>query len=123
MQLQHQLPTDSLHEQRTPQNCLVLDSVNAFIGTMDLPTPTFSFHLPSVHDDCQLECRLYVPEQFQNIESASQTPIRGAIVAHPYAPLGGCYDDPIVAFVGGELLQAGYIVGTFNFRYNTLGHL
>lgn len=95
----------------------MLDGVKAFIGTMDLPSPTFSFHLPSVHDDCQLECRLYLPHQLQDIESATQS-IRGAIVAHPYAPLGGCYDDPIVGFVGGELLEAGYIVGTFNFRYN-----
>jgi alpha/beta superfamily hydrolase len=37
-------------------------------------------------------------------------------VAHPYAPLGGCYDDPVVNFIGAQLLQAGYVVGTFNFR-------
>lgn len=87
---------------------------------MDLHTPEFSFHLPSVHDNCQLECRLYLPRQLQNIQpnTSGSTSIRGAIVAHPYAPLGGCFDDPVVGFIGGELLQAGYIVGTFNFRYN-----
>ncbi|KAJ5675551.1 hypothetical protein N7462_008448 [Penicillium macrosclerotiorum] len=82
---------------------------------MDLPrVPTFSFTIPSVHDERHLECRLYVPHK--TIESTSSWATRGAIVAHPYAPLGGCFDDPIVSFIGGELLQAGYVVGTFNFR-------
>ena len=39
------------------------------------------------------------------------------IIAHPYAPLGGCFDDPTVGAVGGELLKAGWIVGSFNLRY------
>ena len=84
---------------------------------MRLPYPRFSFSIPSIHDGCQLECRVYVPEQIQNIQLDQVVPIRGAIVAHPYAPLGGCYDDPVVNFIGDELLQAGYILGTFNFRY------
>lgn len=50
-------------------------------------------------------------------EPSSSQPLRGAIVAHPYASLGGCYDDPVVSFIGGELLGNGYVVGTFNFRY------
>lgn len=98
---------------------------------MDLPAPTFSFSIPSIHDEVNLECRVYLPDELQNIqlESASSsstpptpTPVtsrwkpRGAIIAHPYTRLGGCYDDPVVSFVGGELLQAGYVVGTFNFR-------
>ncbi|KAK2738459.1 hypothetical protein FQN57_007050 [Myotisia sp. PD_48] len=41
---------------------------------------------------------------------------RAAIIAHPYAPLGGCFDDPIVEMVGNELLNAGYVVGTLNLR-------
>jgi alpha/beta superfamily hydrolase len=49
-------------------------------------------------------------------EPSSSQPLRGAIVAHPYASLGGCYDDPVVSFIGGELLGNGYVVGTFNFR-------
>jgi hypothetical protein len=86
---------------------------------MDLPSPTFSFTIPSIHDGCKLECRLYLPPTLQHIEQPP-TSVTGAIVAHPYAPLGGCYDDPVVSFVGGELLDAGCVVGTFNFRY---GHL
>ncbi|RMJ24912.1 hypothetical protein PHISP_04221 [Aspergillus sp. HF37] len=83
---------------------------------MHLPSPLFSFALPSVHDGSQLDCRLYLPRKLQRPESAPRRPKRGAIVAHPYAPLGGCYDDPVVNFIGAQLLQAGYVVGTFNFR-------
>lgn len=83
---------------------------------MNLSSPAFSFSIPSIHDGCQLECRLYLPCEPPDIQSTSSRSIRGAIVAHPYAPLGGCYNDPVVSFIGGELLQAGYIVGTFNFR-------
>ncbi|KXG53702.1 uncharacterized protein PGRI_007520 [Penicillium griseofulvum] len=83
---------------------------------MGLPSPSFSFYLPSVYDGNKLECRVYLPPALQNIQSKITWPNRGAIVAHPYATLGGCYDDPVVSFIGSELLQAGCIVGTFNFR-------
>ncbi|KAE8134335.1 Alpha/Beta hydrolase protein [Aspergillus pseudotamarii] len=79
---------------------------------MYLPSPTYSFTIPSLHDETPLDCRLYLPHH----SSLQLETIRGAIIAHPYAPLGGCYDDPVVSFVGGELLKTGYIVGTFNFR-------
>lgn len=42
---------------------------------------------------------------------------KAAIVAHPYAPLGGCFDDPVVGAMTEELLNGGYVVGTFNLRY------
>ena len=86
---------------------------------MHLSRPTYSFVIPSILDGCKLDCRIYLPREIDYIESVSTQPIQGAIIAHPYAPLGGCYDDPVVSFVGGELRQAGYIVGTFNFRYST----
>jgi alpha/beta superfamily hydrolase len=38
-------------------------------------------------------------------------------MAHPYAPMGGSYDDRVVGVVLDEFLKAGWIVGTFNFRY------
>jgi hypothetical protein len=38
-------------------------------------------------------------------------------MAHPYAPMGGSYDDRVVGIVTDEFLKAGWIVGTFNFRY------
>lgn len=77
---------------------------------MVLPEPTLSFTIPSIHDDTTLDCRLYLPHA--HIDTR-----RGAIIAHPYAPLGGCFDDPIVETTAAELLKAGCIVGTFNFRY------
>ncbi|KAL4885580.1 Alpha/Beta hydrolase protein [Aspergillus karnatakaensis] len=80
-----------------------------------LSSPTHSFTIPSIYDGLQLACRIYLPQQ---LTGSATTPwrVRGAIVAHPYASLGGCYDDPVVSFIGGELLDAGYVVGTFNFR-------
>ncbi|KAJ5543303.1 hypothetical protein N7535_005731 [Penicillium sp. DV-2018c] len=83
---------------------------------MDLPSASLFFYIPSIYDGSRLECRIYLPREFTNTESAVSWPNRGAIIAHPYAPLGGCFDDPVVGFIGGELLDAGCIVGTFNFR-------
>ncbi|RJE24229.1 hypothetical protein PHISCL_03439 [Aspergillus sclerotialis] len=83
---------------------------------MHLRSPTFAFEIPSVHDGVRLGCRLYLPKKILQSGSVSGWTKRGAIVSHPYAPLGGCYDDPVVNFVGAELLRAGYVVGTFNFR-------
>jgi alpha/beta superfamily hydrolase len=37
-------------------------------------------------------------------------------MAHPYAPMGGSYDDRVVGIVIDEFLSAGFMVGTFNFR-------
>lgn len=42
---------------------------------------------------------------------------RAVVMAHPYAPLGGSYDDAVVGVVGERLLGEGWIVGVFNFRY------
>jgi hypothetical protein len=81
---------------------------------MSLPSPTFTFTIPSVHDDTILNCRLYLPHKHFTLED-KQAP-KGAIIAHPYAPLGGCYDDSVVQSVGKVLLTAGYVLGTFNFR-------
>ncbi|KKK22128.1 hypothetical protein P175DRAFT_0469680 [Aspergillus ochraceoroseus IBT 24754] len=81
-----------------------------------LPSHLYSFTIPSIYDGSQLDCRIYLPKQLVSPNAASEWRVQGAIVAHPYAPFGGCYDDPVVNFVGGELLDAGYIVGTFNFR-------
>lgn len=84
-----------------------------------LPRPSLSFTIPSLHDQTKLDCRVYHPEILQVTTQQRHTPPWGrhvAIVAHPYAPLGGCYDDPIVDLVGGTLLQLGFLVATFNFR-------
>ncbi|KAI9682096.1 MAG: hypothetical protein M1817_000150 [Caeruleum heppii] len=77
-----------------------------------------SFTIPSVHDDTVLDCRVYHPINLTRDCHEGRGPWqkRGAIIAHPYAPLGGSFDDPVVAAVAQELLQLDFIVGTFNFR-------
>ncbi|SLM39990.1 Alpha/Beta hydrolase fold [Lasallia pustulata] len=83
-----------------------------------LPTPTFNFTIPSIHDDITLQCRIYHPLRFLHNGAVGQPGWRkkGAIIAHPYAPLGGCYDDPVVRAAAIEILKKGFVVGTFNFR-------
>ena len=81
--------------------------------------PHCSFTIPSIHDDLTLDCRIYLPSilsEFED-EQRSQWKRRGIIMAHPYAPMGGSYDDRVVGIVVDEFLEAGWIVGTFNFRY------
>ena|ERR1700760_3537501 len=93
-----------------------------------LPEPTLSFTLPSLHDGITLACRLYVPSHQEHnsnkvrIKRRDTTETKylaqkGAVLAHPYATLGGCYDDPVVNIVGSEILKQGLILLTFNFRY------
>lgn len=83
-----------------------------------LPAPVFSFTIPSIHDDNPLDCRVYHPLRFTNRNGSPVTwRKKGAIIAHPYAPLGGSYDDPVVLAAAAEILKAGFVVGTFNFRF------
>ncbi|KKA26790.1 hypothetical protein TD95_003162 [Thielaviopsis punctulata] len=81
-----------------------------------LPEPTLSFTLQSLHDNTSLDCRIYHPV---SLEPSSNVPAwcrHSAIFAHPYAPLGGSYNDHIVQAATEVLLSQGYLVGTFNFR-------
>lgn len=82
---------------------------------MHPPEPALTFTLPSIHDGTVLDSRVYHPPSFSS--SSTWRPRHAAVVGHPYAPLGGCYDDPIVGDVTSLLLRRGLIVGTFNFRY------
>lgn len=88
--------------------------------TMGLPDPSFKFTIPSVHDDTEIACRVYHPPSSLNggssDSSITTTVKKGAIIAHPYAPLGGCYDDAVVTSLAAGMLKEGFIVGTFNFR-------
>ncbi|KAF1810459.1 hypothetical protein P152DRAFT_451198 [Eremomyces bilateralis CBS 781.70] len=79
---------------------------------MGLPKPSLTFTLPSLHDDTPLDCRIYQPKATLNGAFSNVA----AILAHPYAPLGGCFDDPVLDAVGSELLENGWAVATFNFR-------
>ena len=83
-----------------------------------LPEPTFTFTIPSICDDIILDCRIYNPPHsiLNPIDGEPLWSPRGATVAHPYAPFGGCYDDWVVLSVAAEILKQGFVVGTFNFR-------
>lgn len=83
-----------------------------------LAKPTFTFTIPSIYDGTTLDCRLYNPPHsvLNPIDGEPAWNPRGAIVAHPYAPFGGCYDDVVVLSAAAEILKQGFVVGTFNFR-------
>jgi hypothetical protein len=83
---------------------------------MTLPSPRSSFTIPSLHDDLELDCRLYFPRISTSEKEQERVGRSFAIIAHPYAPLGGSYDDPVVALAGSVLLKHGFVLGTFNFR-------
>lgn len=88
---------------------------------MGLPEPTLSFTIPSIHDDTVINARIYHPaDSADDPFGTEQHQKRGAIVAHPYAPLGGSYDDPVVGLVASQILKEGFVVCTFNFRYERL---
>ncbi|KAI7463298.1 hypothetical protein KC351_g15946 [Hortaea werneckii] len=81
-----------------------------------MPSHVYAFTLPSLKDDTPLACRVYHPKDLSLETLSSQTELRGAVIAHPYAPLGGSYDDAVVLSVTDTLVDEGYIVLTFNFR-------
>ncbi|KAI4929500.1 uncharacterized protein J4E92_005165 [Alternaria infectoria] len=83
------------------------------------PEAHYSFTIPSIHDDTTLDCRIYHPDTLTKPKDSAhiaQWRKRGIVMAHPYAPMGGSYDDRVVGIVVEEFLHAGWMVGTFNFR-------
>lgn len=80
------------------------------------PRLALSVTIPSIHDDATLECRIHHPPSLDANPRAPPWRKHAAIVAHPYAPLGGCFDDEVVRTVSAVLLRQGFLVGTFNFR-------
>ncbi|KAI4956133.1 hypothetical protein J4E91_000343 [Alternaria rosae] len=83
------------------------------------PEAHYSFTIPSIHDDTTLDCRVYHPDALTKPKESvdiAQWRRRGIVMAHPYAPMGGSYDDRVVSIVVEEFLHAGWMVGTFNFR-------
>lgn len=84
----------------------------------EIVSPAYQFTIPSLADGLPLDCRLYHPRSFGDDLFIASKPWmkKGAIVAHPYAPLGGCQDDPVVMAVVEQLLEMDLVVLTFNFR-------
>ena len=86
--------------------------------------PVYCFTIPSLHDSTVLDCRIYHPASLQDAQTGQQRTRKAALVAHPYAPLGGCMDDPVVMTIVDQLIDLDFVVGTFNFRYcPTLHHI
>ncbi|KAK4201715.1 hypothetical protein QBC40DRAFT_51786 [Triangularia verruculosa] len=81
-----------------------------------LPEPNITFTVPSLHDGIDLDCRIYHPRSLAPTSEAAEWKRHAAVFAHPYAPLGGSYDDAVVGIVAAALLRMGFLVGTFNFR-------
>ena len=84
------------------------------------PEPRWSCTIPSIHDDSPLSVRIYHPATLTSPHEhgEAQPRAKGIVMAHPYAPMGGSYDDRIVGIVTEEFLDSGWVVGTFNFRYS-----
>ncbi|PTB37663.1 uncharacterized protein TrAFT101_005458 [Trichoderma asperellum] len=80
-----------------------------------LPEPSFTLTIPSIHDGTTLDCRVYHPDSFY-VDGAPPWKRHAVVFAHPYAPLGGSFDDPLLDIVAEQLLRKGYLLGTFNFR-------
>ncbi|KAJ4129302.1 hypothetical protein NW768_007838 [Fusarium equiseti] len=81
-----------------------------------LPEPTITLTLPSINDGTPLDCRIYHPLSLSANPEAPKWLKHAAVVAHPYAPMGGCYDDPVVGATAAQLLRKGFLIATFNFR-------
>ncbi|CAK7203702.1 hypothetical protein SEUCBS139899_006446 [Sporothrix eucalyptigena] len=94
-----------------------------------LADPTLTLTLPSIHDGTPLDCRIYLPPSILALASTGSATSsarrwhgNAAIMAHPYAPMGGSYNDPIVKMVTQTLLHPSsslsseFVVATFNFR-------
>ena len=67
--------------------------------------------IPSICDSVPLQCRLFNPAG-KDVHACK----RVAVIAHPYAPLGGSYDDHVVTSLAETALDAAFRVMTFNFR-------
>ncbi|KAF8471719.1 hypothetical protein BDZ91DRAFT_692653 [Kalaharituber pfeilii] len=81
------------------------------------PLPSLALRVPSIYDKTLLETRIYVPHELQSVVQ------RIAVVAHPYATLGGNFNDHVVLNTVRILLGGGWVIGTFNFRYSLLRHI
>ena len=120
-------PSIRLHNKEEPRRSLsrhlaspAMTETDSRLARSLLPEPTLSFTLPSLHDGLAINCRVYHPRFYhhQSLESPSLPAWKkhAAIFAHPYAPLGGSYDDFVVEIAASTLLRLGFVVGTFNFR-------
>ncbi|KAF3909311.1 hypothetical protein ABW20_dc0108974 [Dactylellina cionopaga] len=79
-------------------------------------SPVLTLIVPTSSHDLTIEARVYHPPEFPVDYGCSQKSQRkAAVVAHPYASLGGNWDDPVVLSLVALLTSRGWVVATFNF--------
>jgi len=76
---------------------------------MPRSSKSYTFQVPSLHDSTPLACTLHHPISLHS-------PCRIALLAHPYAPLGGSSSDPVLTLATQSLLNKHYVVCLFDFR-------
>ena len=103
----------------TPLNCRVFLPKSFSVSTIPSGSQS-SIGSSSSSQSSQSEPSHASTKISQEASNQPKTRLKAAIIAHPYASLGGSYDDPVVGFVAKELLSHGFVVGTFNFRCVTL---
>ncbi|KAK6508602.1 hypothetical protein TWF506_010686 [Arthrobotrys conoides] len=86
-------------------------------STTSPPSPILTLILPiPSHHNHTIEARVYHPTDFPQTYGLSHlTPRKAAVIAHPYASLGGSWDDPVVLALVTLLAKRGWVVATFNF--------
>ncbi|KAK6347308.1 hypothetical protein TWF696_007379 [Orbilia brochopaga] len=83
-------------------------------GSKSRLSPVLTLMLPTGAGN--VEARVYHPAEFPaEYGAASASCRKAAVVAHPYASLGGNWDDPVVLALVGVLVARGWVVATFNF--------
>ncbi|EWC44469.1 hypothetical protein DRE_06737 [Drechslerella stenobrocha 248] len=82
------------------------------------PSPVLTLMVPTGSHDLNVEARIYHPAEFPaDYGRDARARRKAAVVAHPYASLGGSWDDPVVLALVGVLTGRGWIVATFNFGH------
>jgi len=112
------LTIPSIHDS-TPLKCRIFLPKSFSVSTIPSGSP-ISIDSSSSSQSSQLEPSHASTKESQEASDQPNVSLKAAIIAHPYASLGGSYDDPVVGFVAKELISHGFVVGTFNFRCVTL---
>ncbi|KAK6512507.1 hypothetical protein TWF481_001391 [Arthrobotrys musiformis] len=95
------------------------DSLSSTASSTSLsgpPSPVLTLLLPvPSHQTHTIEARVYHPDFPSTYGLSRHTPRKAAVLAHPYAPLSGNWDDPVVLSLVSLLTKKGWVVATFNF--------
>ncbi|KAK6538616.1 hypothetical protein TWF694_010194 [Orbilia ellipsospora] len=100
----------------TPRDSLSSTSSTTSSSHSHSLSPVLTLIVPTTSHDLNVEARVYHPSEFPSNYGVDRThPRKAAVVAHPYASLGGSWDDPVVLSLVSLLIRKGWVVATFNF--------